>query len=593
MAACVSFVSSVPAAVVVVANFTPDDIAFTIREPDQKPRDIKIAPAQVLPVTVAGPAEITFVARPKNATLRLDPYNAFVFLPDEKAGRRLEGIELPGRAPEVDARAELNPVPRVPPKIPVTLLVDDADPRTEAAWQKALRARFDAAAAVIEAQGGIHLEFAGFDTWKSDPALNDVHALRIDFEEKVQVKPGHLAIGYTSRRVNESEREPAPFGECRPLPTGHILMREWKPRAEAEKVEALTQQLGLALGAVLCPDPGSVMRPTAGSDGHALFQQYQMRFDPLNALAMNIWAEERRRGPILKVSVISPENKTRLARIYSALLKTRPGDPFARTYLNDLDRADIVRAPDAVDPMAKKSPSANRSAREVVACFVVRAVTVQARANIGREALTGDALTAAYVQTAAEAAARIPGIEPNTRVAGFLIGLGVALDETDTLRNAPLTQSVVRLVESDDERDARIAVLGNPTLHGRRDLCRGFALGCLTGELHGRTRAEDVAIERTLSPTSSQRPAGISFAVLAAEFGGIAFVKRVRDNSDQLNQLARRFDATHWVPNTDGLRDGLSAERFNDDYGNASDPRFQTAIADIHARVKRIAGTAR
>src|SRR4051812_20566229 len=83
-----------PAGVIAVGNFTPGEITFTIAEPDQKARTVTLPPAQVLPVRVTGPADITFPSRPNDTTLRIDPYNAYVFLPDEKAGRRLEGVEL-------------------------------------------------------------------------------------------------------------------------------------------------------------------------------------------------------------------------------------------------------------------------------------------------------------------------------------------------------------------------------------------------------------------------------------------------------------------------------------------------------------------
>ncbi len=104
ISAVLGLVSTAPAAVVVIANFTPADLTFTISEPERKPQTVKLAPAQIAPVRVTGPADIIYPARPTKATFRLDPYNAYVFLPDEKAGCRLEGLELPGNPPERDAR---------------------------------------------------------------------------------------------------------------------------------------------------------------------------------------------------------------------------------------------------------------------------------------------------------------------------------------------------------------------------------------------------------------------------------------------------------------------------------------------------------
>ena len=586
--------SATRAGVVAVGNFTPDEITFTVAEPDQKPRTVTLAPTQVLPVRVTGPADITFPTPPKDTTLRIDPYNAYVFLPDDKAGRRLEGIELPGNPPERDARAELNPPPAEPVKIPVTLLVDDADPRADGLWQKLLHARFDEAAAAIEAAAGVKLEFAGFDTWKSDPTLRDVPGLLADFEAKVRVKPGRLVIGYTSRRVDEKEKEPAPFGACRGFSTNHILLREWRPRDEARKVEVMVHHLGLALGATLTPDLGSVMRPGVGADALGLHPKYRMRFDPLNVLAMNLWADELRRGPVAKPGDVVPPNKTRLTRVYKALLRARPGDSLALTYLNEFDRGgDIARAPDPAnpkpaDPVAKNDPVVNRTVRDEIARAVVRAVVVRAKANSGRDAITGDELTAAYVRVAADAALTASGADADARASGFLLGIGVALDDAESLRNDSLTEAAAKAIETDGERDERISLLGNPTLRGRRDLCRRFAVGCAAGELLPTNRAEEVAVNRSLSLKAVQRPAGFGFPPLAAEFAGIAFACSLRENPDALNKLAGKVHFPSLLPDAAGLRDGLSLEVFEDDYGDASDDRFQRVLTDIRGRVRKL-----
>ena len=79
---------------------------------------------------VTGPADITYSTKSGHATRRLDIYNAYLFLPDQASGVRLEGVAEPGKALERDARAELSPIPRDPPvKVPVTILVDDCELR--------------------------------------------------------------------------------------------------------------------------------------------------------------------------------------------------------------------------------------------------------------------------------------------------------------------------------------------------------------------------------------------------------------------------------------------------------------------------------
>ncbi|HEY3789228.1 MAG TPA: hypothetical protein VGL71_10250, partial [Urbifossiella sp.] len=601
-----------PAAVVVLGNFTPAEISVTITEPKQKPQTITIDKAQVVPVTVGGPCEVTFAAKSEKATLRLDPYHAYVFIPDQKTDRRLEGIAMPGEAPERDSRPELNPLPKEPLKIPVKLLVDDADPRADALWRKTLRKRFDEAAAVIEANANVKLEFAGFDTWNSDPETKDINELLADFTAKVTVKPSALAIGYTSR-IKVDRKEPqnlVPFGAVKPFPTGHILLRESGPRADPEKVEAMIQHIGLALGATLVDpekDGGTVMRAKI-ADGLALHPQYRFRFDPLNVLAMNIWVEELRRGPLGKPGDASDAAKARLTRVYKALLLERPGDSNSLVYLDEFDR-DMAKAPVKPkekdpepnanpNPAAKVEPKVDPAAaimqsRDQVARHVIRAVVSRARSNIGAVAITGDALTEEYVKAAAAAAWREDGLsaDPDQRVGGFLIGLGVALDDSDGLLNDPATAEAVKAVETEAERIERLKVLGNPTLRNRRDLCRRFAMGCGAGELlRTVSQAEEIALDRSFSKAAFDRPIGVNFSALAAEFAGIEFARLAATDSIHTKRLAGESSLSGILPEFTGLRDGLSRERFQEDYGDTADARFQKVLADIRSRVRKSKG---
>src|SRR5262249_13653464 len=136
---------------------------------------------------------------------------------------------------------------------------------------------------------------------KSDPTTFDFAALFADYQDKVKLKAGEIAVGFASRRLEiEKDRDvkdPLPFGECKGVLSGHVLIAERRVRSEPERVDVLVHHLGLALGAVPSPDPASVMRPKLG-DGLALRSWYKMRFDPLNVLAMNLWADEFRHGPV-------------------------------------------------------------------------------------------------------------------------------------------------------------------------------------------------------------------------------------------------------------------------------------------------------
>ncbi len=569
----------VRAAVVVIGNYTDADIAFTIAEPDEKARSHKVLSNTVVPVYVTGPADIVFTAKGREMKLRLDMYNAYLFLPDPTADFRLEGLELPGDALDRDSRAEVNPVPRDPPvKVPVTMLVDDVDPRADELWQKELRKRFDEAADVIEKAAGVRFTLTGFDTWKSDPDVKKTSDLLDGLEKAVKAKEGALVIGYSSRKIDE-KADPA-FGAGRGLNGRHVLIREWRPRSELERGEVLVHFLAQTLGGVSSPDPGSALREKLG-DRYAHRPGAVVRLDPLNALLLNLWGDERRREPGVTFDSLTVSNRARMTRIYKALLKAAPGDPLAIAYLNELDH-DVAKKPDP--PLKRPAPPPASAKRDEITRKVVKAVTARAKLNseAGARALTGDELTAAYIRAAAETAVRLRGPE---MVSAFLIALGIALDETGALADDATTAGAVKDIETPEERVERLAVLGNPTLGGRRDLCRRFFLGCAIGELL-QDAAEDAAVGRAL--LDFHRPANLCVPVLAAELAGITFGRTVQQDVELLHDAHRKFTAIDYLPPTKGLRDCLSAEKFGELYGDSGDARFLAVLADIRKRLKEM-----
>src|SRR5437763_1378172 len=78
VAAVLALAPPAPAAVVVVANFTAADVTFTVAEPGGRPRAVKLAPGEARPVTVAGPADLTFPTIAEAKTVRVEPYHAYV-----------------------------------------------------------------------------------------------------------------------------------------------------------------------------------------------------------------------------------------------------------------------------------------------------------------------------------------------------------------------------------------------------------------------------------------------------------------------------------------------------------------------------------
>ena len=80
--------------------------------------------------------------------------------------------------------------------------------------------------------------------------------------------------------------------------------------------DMLVHYLGRVAGAVTSPFEWSVMRPKPG-DGKALHAGFEVRFDPLNALAMCVWAEELRNNPVTRITDASAPTRARSARTHS------------------------------------------------------------------------------------------------------------------------------------------------------------------------------------------------------------------------------------------------------------------------------------
>jgi hypothetical protein len=580
-----------PAAVVVLSNATGDPVAFRLDG------GRTLDPGETRPFPCGAAADVTLA---DGTVLRLEPYAAYVFV-RQKGKTELHGIELPGKAPPAAAAAPAGP----PPKVTVKLLVDDAERRTRRVWEPAIRGRFERAAAVVTEHTGVRFEVVAVEEWESPAAAAELNTILVSFEQAVRPAPAMLAVGFTSRRLpppaGKGEEVPPPvFALAGPALRPHVVVRETEPRAEAERTEVLIQTLGKYLGAVASPDPFSAMRPRLG-DGRAVSARFKYGFDPLNTLAMSIWAERLRAGPVRDADDLPDDAKTRLGRVYGALAAALPDEKLPDPYAKFLVRAAVAVAPKPVVPAAPPAdapadPEPPRAAnkpltpKEEAVRRVVRAVAVRAADNARRAdgRVRGDALTELLVRTAADVAATE---EKDLRAGAFLIGLGVALDDSAILRENPLTSALCKAVETDAERRDRVAALGNPTVRFRRDLCQHFAVSAALTEIVGPEAAEQAGLAKEL--LDMLRPSGFSFSDLAADLAGIGFAQRVKDGRFDLESAGRTFTVRGWVPSVEGLPDGLPAAKFKSAYGSLDDERFKAAYAAVRKRVAESPGQAK
>jgi len=198
---------------------------------------------------------------------------------------------------------------------------------------------------------------------------------------------------------------------------------------------------------------------------------------------------------------------------------------------------------------------------------------------------SGDELTAYYVRVGAAAARKLPEKEA---APAFLLALGIALDDSSLLRTNWVTRGLWRKIEPDAARKQRLAVLGEPTLHGRHDLAQHFSVSAALTAAAGPQAAENAGVLKEL--LDARGGSGFSFADLAADFAGIAFARRLLDKPRQLAEMEKSFRIADYVLSPRGLPEGLTAAEFTKKYGSLKDERYLRMQEDIRKRVAALPG---
>jgi hypothetical protein len=200
-----------------------------------------------------------------------------------------------------------------------------------------------------------------------------------------------------------------------------------------------------------------------------------------------------------------------------------------------------------------------------------------------------DELTAYYFRAAALAAQKLPAEQA---APAYLLGLGIALDDSDLMRKNFVTRGFWAKVESDDARKGRLAVLGEPTVRGRRDLCQHFVVsGALTVVL-GPKYAETAGIVKEMMD-SRDPDNGFSFNDLSADLAGVAFATKLLDAPKQLGRVAESFQVADYTIEPAYKPEGLPAKEFAKMYGSVSDERFLAKVEEIRKKLRERPGFAK
>lgn len=536
-----------------------------------------IAPGESAPFFSATPLRVTFGAglNRQSEALVADAVYRFVSVSvGGHTGVQLRRIGLAGELPTPpNAAAWQVGAGAGNAAVKVLLCVDEDEPMREPQWRARLTERLKKASAIIERHSGVRLEPVGFQTWRSDNTITVFAQTMGEFERSVTPPPDAVAIGFSSQYHVEQGRHR--MGGTRGPLRRHILLREWSPRVgEPERVELLVHELGHFLGAGHSPEPTSVMRPILG-DRPVRLRNETVRFDPVNTLAIAMVGEEVRRRGVRDLSQLTMARRTRLQQVYTTLTALTPGEPAGAVLLQRLAAANN-------QPAERVEVVTNEDRSEAAAAATIEAITRAASGNQKRELttrLSGDELADALIRAGAQAA---------DDGKGFLIGVGVALDDANALRLHPRTKTIVERVESDRERRQRLNVLGKPSARGRQDLLKHFLVSAALAAIVGENEANLWGVGKELSDATREGGSGFSFADLAADRAGVRFARGVLAGSPPVAGLASGFRLDNYLPSVDGLEEGLPLDEVIKRFGGQGDPRFDAQIAEIDRRINAL-----
>jgi hypothetical protein len=285
-------------------------------------------------------------------------------------------------------------------------------------------------------------------------------------------------------------------------------------------------------------------------------------------------AEELRQRQIKDLGALSPETRRRMQEIYSTISPSLPDDPAASQYVKIMGAA-------GARPLIEDT---TKVLQQIVRVALLKKRLVAQDKDSPRP--TGDELLQLYVRQAALAAQQV---RRENASRAFILALGIALDESDTLRKLPIAGGAIEAIEPEQrrvERHAAFAGMATPSMHGRADVAKHFLVSAHLVALLGSEPARGAGVVKEM--LDSNGGSGFSFADMAANRAGIAFAVAVLKDRLTLDDVARTFTVESFMPPIDGLREGLQAKEFTAAFGGVGDQRLQAELGRIEASISAL-----
>ena len=573
--------ADVRAEITILQNRSEQPLRLRFQLDPNAVRAITLAPGGLMPLSVTGSVKLWYTGPTGNGNSILWPNNVYRF--SEKLPGRIDLRRIPvsGQQTTPPRYLEGEVVERTPWPLRIKIAVDDDEKTRKETWGKKIKQRIEAASRLLEYFCGVRLEVVAVTRWESKDSIRDFNLSLSEFSAKVPAHPAQLVIGFTSQYdVNIGRQR---LGGTRGPLRSHILIREHGPRiGESERLEVLLHELGHYLGAAHSVSQASLMRPVLG-DGQSNARSFQMTYDPINLLAMNLVSDQIRRPGFYSVKQIPIPVQQRLLDVYNWLTEQQPGDKSALQMARVLCGGVLSKVEGPVRNQQRQGPSAEelRARREFRRA--VRAI-LQALGRVAddrsEQSLSLDKLTEAYIRAAATTAANL---EEKYAQKAFYFALAISLDRGYLIKRYDAVAEKIKTETDLVAVASREKFVGKATIWRRVSLLQEFISAGILAQLVGADVARDITTLEEIKQAAE--PAGFSFAAIVASRAGIRLNQALVSDEITFSKLAETFTIERFVPPVDSMRKFWTFAELEEDFGGTKGIYFQREIKKIQQAV--------